>query len=510
MSPTSSTEPAATELIGLDFDRFFAPPAVDGVGTPVLIDKDQDAQITLADGASIKELSLFTEANAVLGIKLTAGEVEISTEELEEGRVIEIDNVPIGTVTYYDGQFLEIDFVAATTPAEIEALRSAVEKLIRALTFTNLDEVSPSPERMVSIFITDSMDNNDDAQVLVADQIHGDGESNVIEIANANISWGDEIDGGAGADTLKLTTGGIASFTGLSRFEGIETILGSSANDTIYMLNSQIETIDSINGGGQAEDRLHISGDAIDLRGIGVSGFAWITYEGVGTMIAVDSLSVAKMLDGTRADDETLTIAGGALTDYERLQLHKKGIDFIVHNGRKTTLADVKDAVSPTPPTPTTPTAPAADKPLLLTGMRGKDVLTGASASDTLNGGYGNDVLTGGTGADHFVFNAKLGTWKTDRKVNFDTITDFTRGEDKILLDNKIFKKLGKGTMEAPGTLNKKFFKKTKATDKNDYLIYKSGVVSYDADGNGAKYKPVEIMKIANKAALSAADFLIV
>ncbi len=194
--------------------------------------------------------------------------------------------------------------------------------------------------------------------------------------------------------------------------------------------------------------------------------------------------------------DGQLIVADGAKLDFEQLQSHTVRVR-VTDRGR---LSYEKDfAVSVTDISETVAGA-----------TRGKNVLTGGIGADRLNGGYGNDVLTGGAGADRFVFDARPGTWKTDRKVNFDTITDFTRGEDKILLDNKIFKKLGKGTMEAPGTLNKKFFKKTKATDKNDYLIYKSGVVSYDADGNGAKYKPVEIMKIANKAALSAADFLIV
>jgi hypothetical protein len=94
--------------------------------------------------------------------------------------------------------------------------------------------------------------------------------------------------------------------------------------------------------------------------------------------------------------------------------------------------------------------------------------------------------------------------------VNFDTITDFASGEDKILLDNAVFKKLGKGSPASPGALNKKFFKKGKATDKDDFLSYKNGIVSYDADGNGTKAKAVEIIKIANKAALSAADFLVI
>jgi Ca2+-binding RTX toxin-like protein len=200
-----------------------------------------------------------------------------------------------------------------------------------------------------------------------------------------------------------------------------------------------------------------------------------------------------------------LVVKDGSKLDFETATSHK--ITVSVSDGEEAIeenftiqVGDVLE-VDPKPP---------VAKPLMLIGKRGKDVLKGEGGNDTLNGGYGNDILTGGNGADQFVFNAKLGTWKTDRKVNFDIITDFTSGEDKILLADVIFKKLGKGTMDAPGALNKKFFKKTKATDKNDYLIYQGGVVSYDADGNGTKYKPVEIIKIANKAALSAADFLII
>jgi Ca2+-binding RTX toxin-like protein len=323
------------------------------------------------------------------------------------------------------------------------------------------------------------------------------------------------MDGGEGTDTLQIIYGGgsNADLTLLSKFEDIEVVLGSENDDTIRMFSTQIRKLTRIDGGGQEGDFLNISGDAIDLRGITIGGFASISYEGVGTTIAVDNLSVARMLDGGFATGETLTIAGGTLTDAERLELHRKDIEFIVHNGRKTTIADV-DGSKPTTPTPTTPTTPAADKPLMLTGTSGKDALTGAGGADTLNGGTGNDVLTGNAGADHFVFNTTLGKGtkpsNQNKKVNFDTITDFKPGEDKILLDNAIFKKLGKGSAEAPGALKPSVFKKSKATDKDDFLVYKGGVVFYDADGNGTKHKPVEIIKIANKAALSAADFLII
>lgn len=70
----------------------------------------------------------------------------------------------------------------------------------------------------------------------------------------------------------------------------------------------------------------------------------------------------------------------------------------------------------------------------LLVGGGGNDVLDGGTGNDMLIGGYGNDTLTGGAGQDRFVFNAPLG-WD-----HADTITDFTVGEDKIVLDKAIFK----------------------------------------------------------------------
>lgn len=147
------------------------------------------------------------------------------------------------------------------------------------------------------------------------------------------------------------------------------------------------------------------------------------------------------------------------------------------------------------------------------TGTKGKNVLVGGAGNDKFYGGYGNDKLTGLGGADVFVFNTKLGTAKTDRKVNFDTITDFKPREDKIWLDNKIFTKLGKkGTEASPASLNKKFFKfGTKAGDKDDYVIYdkKTGILSYDADGSGAK-AAIEIAKLAKNLKLTYHDFAIV
>jgi Ca2+-binding RTX toxin-like protein len=144
---------------------------------------------------------------------------------------------------------------------------------------------------------------------------------------------------------------------------------------------------------------------------------------------------------------------------------------------------------------------------LSLSGNDQANTLTGNAGANRLNGGKGNDILFGGAGKDTFVFDSAIGTYKTNKFLNLDRIQDFKVKEDKIHLDNAIFKKLGKA-----GKLKKDYFASgTKAKDKNDYLVYNKskGILSYDADGSG-KGKAVEIMKFDNKAKLAYTDFLVI
>ncbi|MBF9195577.1 Ig-like domain-containing protein [Microvirga terrestris] len=148
-----------------------------------------------------------------------------------------------------------------------------------------------------------------------------------------------------------------------------------------------------------------------------------------------------------------------------------------------------------------------------LYGEVGADRLYGKAGRDMLSGGLGNDTLSGGTGQDVFVFDKELGTWRTDRLVNFDKITDFSVKDDTIRLDNAVFKKLGAGTASKPKALKEGFFTiGSHAKDKNDYLIYNTskGVLSYDADGSGAKFKAVEFALLKKGLALTAKDFFVI
>ncbi|MDB5749727.1 MAG: hypothetical protein JWP65_148 [Ramlibacter sp.] len=63
-----------------------------------------------------------------------------------------------------------------------------------------------------------------------------------------------------------------------------------------------------------------------------------------------------------------------------------------------------------------------------LLGQAGNDALHGGDGNDRLVGGLGKDMLTGGAGNDFFSFL----TAADSSRANFDVITDFQRGKDRI------------------------------------------------------------------------------
>lgn len=73
----------------------------------------------------------------------------------------------------------------------------------------------------------------------------------------------------------------------------------------------------------------------------------------------------------------------------------------------------------------------------LLKGMNGNDLLLGGKGNDVLVGGAGNDQLTGGGGADQFLFGS--GAVFAQTQFGADTITDFLKGTDKLVLSKLSF-----------------------------------------------------------------------
>ncbi|EIM26091.1 M10 family metallopeptidase C-terminal domain-containing protein [Microvirga lotononidis] len=143
----------------------------------------------------------------------------------------------------------------------------------------------------------------------------------------------------------------------------------------------------------------------------------------------------------------------------------------------------------------------------LLKGNDGADTLFGGSGNDTLHGGAGDDKLYGGAGRDSFVFESKVG-----KGANVDRIYDFNPTYDSILLDNKIFTKLGAGSPSSPKMFDADMFvRAAKAQDREDRIIYdrKNGVLFYDSDGTGAAAQ-VKVATLGKNLKLGHQDFFVI
>jgi Ca2+-binding RTX toxin-like protein len=126
-----------------------------------------------------------------------------------------------------------------------------------------------------------------------------------------------------------------------------------------------------------------------------------------------------------------------------------------------------------------TPSRPFQSPGYGVSARRGlNDTISGGSGDDRIYGGSGADVPNGGAGRDSFVFDTKLG------KGEVDTIQGFNPWQDKILLDNAIFKNLpGRGTLDW-NTFQ--WGDKALGADVRILYDFASGALLYDADGNGS------------------------
>jgi Ca2+-binding RTX toxin-like protein len=132
----------------------------------------------------------------------------------------------------------------------------------------------------------------------------------------------------------------------------------------------------------------------------------------------------------------------------------------------------------------------------ILYGRDGSDNIYGEGGNDIINGGMGKDTLHGGSGEDQFRFTEQL------KGPNVDKIADFEVNKDVILLDKKIFTKIGSSLSSKEFEIGKK------ADGKKDRIIYddKKGILYHDANGDGPGQKKL-FATLQKKLALDHQDF---
>lgn len=266
----------------------------------------------------------------------------------------------------------------------------------------------------------------------------------------------DKITGNVGADSINGGDGNDTEIGGL----GVDSLIGGTGSDSL--------------DGGAGDDLLYSgdgndtvsAGDGSDLI-VGGDGAGDDTYDGGS---GIDTVKYTSSKASITVDLSKGTATSTAGKDAAGIGNDKlKNIEFIIAGDYADTLIGSKDANS----------------------------IVGGLGNDTLDGGLGKDTLVGGDGADTFVFST------TPATTNMDTISDFQVGVDKIQLSSKVFTKLKGSDYLAFGT----------ASDSaSHYLIYDStsGKLSYDADGNLTKIKPVDIALIGQGLQLTAQDIVVI
>lgn len=272
-------------------------------------------------------------------------------------------------------------------------------------------------------------------------------------------SVGNRIDGGAGVDTMTGGDGSDAYFVDNIGDVVVETnsVASSGGSDTAnsylsaYTLTANVENGRILSGGaanitGNSLGNVLYAGGGSNILD-GLAGTDTVSYIAATTAITVTLASTLTQATGGSGSDRLLNIES-------------------------------------------------------LIGSNFNDKLTGNSSVNTLNGGLGNDTLDGGAGNDVFRFSSTLSP------ANIDRINGYIVVNDTIQLENAIFSKLA-----ATGVLSGANFIANvtgASADSNDYITYETdtGILRYDADGNGAGVA-VQFAVIGTALAMTAAEFIV-
>jgi len=327
----------------------------------------------------------------------------------------------------------------------------------------------------------DASAENDSKVVII-----GGGAADIIT-ASTSANFGDNISGGAGNDTIKLSADGALTY--------IDTIDGGAGDDTLSFVASStvadvdftnVSSIKTLSSNAAADNSVFTS---LTLGALAqAAGVSVITTTGTGNDVVtvgagftnaltvnlatgddkVDgsasaaALSIAAAAASITAND---TIKGGTSTgdtlsltadDGTATTTLMTGIDTItvVYAADKdvsitmgandtqiasgATLTVNASAMTETDEVFTfTGTSSETNGYLSITGGSGNDVITGAGAADTISGGAGADVITGGAGGDRLTGGAGADTFvytavAQSSGAATDTITDFVSGTDKL------------------------------------------------------------------------------
>jgi Ca2+-binding RTX toxin-like protein len=207
-------------------------------------------------------------------------------------------------------------------------------ELLRAFTYrSSAASTGFTEQRAITVWLSNENSLTHQSEIKIADDVVGTAGNDIFHV-NLNIfKKGEALDGGDGDDTLVLNGGGFFNLFSFSKFNSIEIIQGSAADDNIFLSAEQLSGLKSIDGGanGASGDMLQLSAALADLRGKDIRNFEKIYLGGFGNNAILNNKVFLPLLRATGGDGQKVTFEG-ILTDAERLQLHRHGIDIVTAN----------------------------------------------------------------------------------------------------------------------------------------------------------------------------------
>ncbi|ACC83035.1 beta strand repeat-containing protein [Nostoc punctiforme] len=299
-----------------------------------------------------------------------------------------------------------------------------------------------------------------------------------IDLVKSAVSW----TLGENFENLTLTGSGAITATGnsldniLIGSTGANTLTGGDGNDSLFGSSGN----DSLLGG--------VGDDTLD-GGLGADNLNGGVGNDIYTVDSVSDIIVESLNAGT--DLVNSSVSWTLADNFENLTLIGTGAITATGNGLNNILIGNTGAN----------TLSGGDGNDNLFGNSGNDSLLGGVGNDSLFGGIGKDTLTGGAGQDSL--------YLTDTRTGgYDTITDFTVGDDTIFISKAEF---GLGQAQDT-TLDSGLFRLgTIATTASDRFIYNqsTGNLYFDKDGLGGTTQ-VQIAQLSNNAQLSSANITVI
>jgi Ca2+-binding RTX toxin-like protein len=301
----------------------------------------------------------------------------------------------------------------------------------------------------------------------------GDGNDQI----NGSTGLANELVGGRGDDIYLVGVAGdsvVEAFnegndivlTGVAQFTLPNNVENLSYNSTGAFVGIGNSLANSIQGGALRDVLVGGGGDDTIIGGAGAAN---------------------ELYGGTGDDTYIVSVAGDTI-----VEAAGEGSDRVVTALSVYTLPANIETLSFSSQGPLVGVGNASDNTIF--GQSGDDTLSGLNGNDVLIGGGGNDLLIGGAGNDIFEYVGNAGG-------GLDRIIDFTPGSDRI----RLF------PISQTGTLTFQSGAGVTATTANSTFLYdtNTGIVSYDADGNGAG-AAVQLAQLNTGLVLGIGDFIIV